>query len=56
MTGWKLEHISTPMREAAKAAARKEKTTLGEWLSRRILEATKSQGKAPKPPARANID
>jgi len=25
MTGWKLEHISTPMREAAKAAARKEK-------------------------------
>jgi len=56
MTGWKLEHISKPMREAAKAAARKEKTTLGEWLSRRILEAAESQQEGQKPPASTNTD
>ena len=56
MTGWKLENISKPCREAAKAAARKEKTTLGEWLSRRILKAADDQKKAKKPPIRANAD
>lgn len=56
MTGWKLENVSKPAREAAKAAARKEKITLGEWLSRRILEDAKDQKKTSKPPARANTD
>jgi len=56
MTGWKLEHISKPVREAAKAAARKEKITLGEWLSQRILEATESQQEDQKPPSRADAD
>ena len=56
MTGWKLEHISKPVREAAKAAARQEKVTLGEWLSRRILEAAESPQETPKPPASTNTD
>ena len=48
MTGWKLEGISGEAREAAKEAARNEKVSLGEWLSRLILRAAENHKAGPE--------
>ncbi len=56
MTGWKLEGISRQAREAAKKAAKKEKLSLGEWLSRLILRAAESQETGPEEPGKPGSD
>ncbi|MCE2509773.1 MAG: hypothetical protein J4G10_02160 [Alphaproteobacteria bacterium] len=56
MTGWKLEGISTEAREAAKEAARQEKLSLGEWLSRLVLRAAKSPETGGETPAKPDPD
>ncbi len=56
MTGWKLEGISIEAREAAKEAAKKEKLSLGEWLSRLVLRASESQKTGPRGPGEPGAD
>ncbi len=56
MTGWKLEGISQTAREAAKAAARREKIPLGDWLNQLIEKAAGGRPKGPKGASESDPD
>ncbi|HEY4274281.1 MAG TPA: hypothetical protein VGM68_02270, partial [Rhizomicrobium sp.] len=46
---WNVAGIPPEAREAARAAARREGLSVGEWLTRRILRSLSDIGEAPLP-------
>ena len=48
---WNVAGIPPEAREAARAAARREGLSVGEWLTRRILRSFSDMGEEPQPMA-----
>jgi localization factor PodJL len=48
---WNVAGIPPEAREAARAAARREGLSVGEWLTRRILRSFSDMGQEPQPMA-----
>src|SRR5580704_11935262 len=53
---WNVAGIPPEAREAARAAARREGLSVGEWLTRRILRSFSDMGEDPMPVDRLSMD